>query len=78
MVKAIEHFQPASVWNRTPYWKIVHLKSAGTLVLRNRFSAVARIQALFFSAYRRISAYFTQIFEPPQISTNLWSKLTSM
>ncbi len=36
------------------------------------------LQALFWSAYRRISAYFTQIFDPPEISTNQWSKWTNM
>ncbi len=35
-------------------------------------------QAMFFSSYRRISAYFTRIFGPPELSTNLYNKWTYM
>ena len=29
------------------------------------------LQGVFFSAYWRISAFFTRIFDPPEIRTNL-------
>ncbi len=36
------------------------------------------VQGGFFSTYRRISADFPRIFDPPEISTNLGRKWTNM